>query len=94
MRLAMVTATKDGQPQGHPDWATAAGIVTDVHLVKIGDRVLAYFRGGPGGDRLIETDVTRIGSWGSVTDHSSDRGALAQSTTLAVNAKGEAVRLK
>jgi hypothetical protein len=94
MRLSMVTATKDGQPQGHPDWASAPGIVMDVHLVKVGDRILAYYRGGAGGDRLIETDVTRLGSWGSVTEHASDRGALAQTTALAVNAKGEAVRLK
>jgi hypothetical protein len=94
MRLSMVAATKEGQPQGHPDWASAAGTVMDVHLVKVGDRILAYYRGGAGGDRLIETDVTHIGNWGGVTEHSSDRGALAQSTTLAVNAKGEAVRLK
>jgi hypothetical protein len=94
MRLSMVSASKEGQPQGHPDWASAPGIVMDVHLVKVGDRILAYYRGGAGGDRLIETDVTHIGGWGSVTEHSTDRGALAQTTTLAVNAKGDAVRLK
>lgn len=94
MRLSMVATTKDGQPRGHPDWASAAGTVMDVHLVKVGDRILAYYRGGAGGDRLIETDVTHIGSWGSVSEHSADRGALARSTTLAVNAKGEAVRLR
>ena len=94
IRLSMVAATKEGQPQGHPDWASAPGIVMDVHLVKVGDRILAYYRGGAAGDRLIETDVTHIGSWGNVSEHSSDRGALAQTTALAVNAKGEAVRLK
>jgi hypothetical protein len=95
MRLSMVAATKDGQPQGHPDWASAPGIVMDVHLVKIGERILAYYRGGGGGgDHLIETDVTHIGNWGQVSEHSSDRGALSQATALAVNAKGEAVRVK
>ena len=94
MRLSMVTATKDGQPQGHPDWASAPGIVMDVHLVKVGDRILAYYRGGAGGDRLIETDVTKHRQLGQVTRARDDRGALAQTTALAVNAKGEAVRMK
>lgn len=94
MRLSMVHLTKDGQPQGHPDWASAAGIVMDVHLTKIGDRVLAFYRGGKGGDRLVETDVTKIGGWGNVTDVSKDRGALAGNVVLAINAKGEPQRLK
>lgn len=94
MRLSMVHLTPQGQPQGHPDWASKAGIVMDVHLTKIGDRVLAFYRGGAGGDRLVETDVTKIGGWGTVTDVSKDRGALAGNVVLAVNAKGEPLRLK
>jgi hypothetical protein len=94
MRLSMVHATKDGVPQGHPDWASAPGIVTDVHLARAGDRVRAFYRGGAAGDRLIETDVTQIGQWGRVTSPSKDRGALAAAAVLAVNAKGEAIRLR
>lgn len=94
MRLSMVHLTKDGVPQGHPDWASKPGIVGDVHLTKIGDRVLAFYRGGSGGDRLIETDVTAIGGWGNVTDVSKDRGALAGGVVLAINAKGEPQRLR
>jgi hypothetical protein len=94
MRLSMVHLTKDGAPQGHPDWASAAGIVQDVHLSKIGDRVLAFYRGGKGGDRLVETDVTKIGGWGQVTDVSKDRGALSGGVVLAINAKGEPQRLR
>jgi hypothetical protein len=94
MRLSMVHATKDGVPQGHPDWASAPGIVADVHLARTGDRVLAFYRGGAAGDRLIETDVTQIGQWGRVTSPSKDRGALAAAAVLAVNAKGEAIRLR
>ena len=90
MRLAMVSTTKEGQPQGHPDWSSAPGIITDVHLSRIGDRVLAFYRRD---DHLIETDVTKIGSWGQVTAPSHDRGALPASTILAVNAKGEPVKL-
>ncbi|HSN27926.1 MAG TPA: hypothetical protein VLT45_16670 [Kofleriaceae bacterium] len=91
MRLAMVSTTKEGQPQGHPDWSSAPGIITDVHLSRIGDRVLAFYRRD---DHLIETDVTRIGSWGQVTSPSHDRGALSAGTVLAINAKGEAIRVK
>lgn len=94
MRLSMVHATRDGAPQGHPDWASAPGIVTDVHLARIGDRVLAFYRGGPGGDHLVETDVTQIGQWGRVSARSKDRGALAATAVIAVNAKGEPVRLR
>ena len=90
MRLAMVSTNKQGQPQGHPDWSSAPGLIQDVHLATVGDRVLAYYRRD---DHLIETDVTKIGSWGQVTSPSHDRGALAASTILAVNAKGEAVKL-
>lgn len=91
MRLSMVHTTRDGAPQGHPDWASAPGIVTDVHLATAGDRVLAFYRRD---DHLIETDVTQIGQWGRVTSPSKDRGALAAATVLAVNAKGEAIRLR
>ncbi len=94
MRLSMVHLTPQGQPQGHPDWASKPGIVMDVHLTKIGDRVLAFYRGGAGGDRLVETDVTQIGGWGNVTDVSKDRGALAGNVVLAINAKGEPQRLR
>lgn len=92
MRLSMVHTTKDGAPQGHPDWASAPGIVMDVHLARVGDRVLAFYRGGAGGDHLVETDVTQIGQWGRVSAPSKDRGALAG--TFAVNAKGEPVRVR
>jgi hypothetical protein len=94
MRLSMVHTTKDGAPQGHPDWASAPGIVMDVHLARIGDRVLAFYRGGAGGDRLVETDVTQIGQWGRVSAPSKDRGALAGNVALAVNTKGEPVRVR
>jgi hypothetical protein len=90
MRLAMVSTTKDGQPQGHPDWSSAPGVIADVHLSHIGDRTLAFYRRD---DHLIETDVTRIGSWGQVTSPSHDRGALSAGTILAINAKGEPVKI-
>jgi hypothetical protein len=91
MRLSMVHLTRDGRPQGHPDWATAPGIIADVHLTTVGDRVLAFYRNG---DRLIETDVTKVGIWGRVTDVAKDRGALAETTVFAVDAKGEPQRLR
>ena len=43
---------------------------------------------------VVETDVTKIGGWGSVTDVSKDRGALAGTVTLAIDAKGEPQRLR
>jgi hypothetical protein len=90
----MVHLTKDGAPQGHPDWASAPGIVMDVHLARVGESVLAFYRGGAGGDHLVETDVTQIGQWGRVSSPSKDRGAIAGNQSIAVNAKGEAIRLR
>lgn len=91
MRLSMVHVTKDGAPQGHPDWASAPGILSDIHLARAGDRVLAFYRSG---DRLVETDVTQIGQWGRVSARSRDRGPLARHAVIAVNAKGEPLRLR
>jgi hypothetical protein len=91
MRLSMVHATKDGAPQGHPDWASAPGILGDIHLARAGERVLAFYRSG---ERLLETDVTQIGQWGRVTSPALDRGALAAGALIAVTAKGEAIRLR
>ncbi|MCA9533807.1 MAG: hypothetical protein KC593_09015 [Myxococcales bacterium] len=64
VRLSMVSVDPSGRPQQHPDWASAAGTVMDVHLVAEGGRVLAYFRGGATGQDLLEADVTRIRQWG------------------------------
>ncbi|MCB9657484.1 MAG: hypothetical protein H6726_07515 [Sandaracinaceae bacterium] len=64
VRLSMVSLTPEGSPQQHPDWASAAGVVMDVHLATEAGRVMAYFRGGPTGEDLLAADVTQIGQWG------------------------------
>ena len=93
VRLSMVTATKDGAPQGHPDWASRSGAVSEVHLVASNGKVRAFYRGG-GGDHLYEADVTNIGSWGSEPPAPKDRGALGWSQTIAITAKGEPSKVK
>jgi hypothetical protein len=65
VRLSMVTTSETGQPREHPDWASGAGFVRDVHLVARGQAVRAVYLGGPGGDRVLESDVTTIRSWGT-----------------------------
>ncbi len=83
MRLSMVSTTAEGQPQQHPDWASAAGMVTDVHLVKAGERILAFYRGGGGGG-IFESDVTRIGNWGQEPPQARRHGAIGEGEVILV----------
>jgi hypothetical protein len=90
MRLSMVSLAQDGTPEQHPDWASAAGYIADVHLVAREGRVRAYYRGGRGGDRLLETDVTQIRSWGQEPSGARDHGALESDAAILVS--GDRVR--
>ena len=89
MRLSMVSTTKQGRPEQHPDWASRAGYVADVHLVAEDGKVRAFYRGGAGGDRLLERDVTAIGSWGREPAKATDHGALAADRAIAISKRGE-----
>lgn len=93
-RLSMVSLTEAGVPEQHPDWASAPGQLSDVHLVADGKRILAYYRGGRIGDRLHLTDVTTIGQWGGNTQAAKDLGALAATQAIAIDAKGKPLRVK
>jgi hypothetical protein len=94
MRLSMVSITPEGQPQQHPDWASAAGLVTDVHLVKTGNHILAFYRGG-GGGRIFESDVTQIRSWGSEPPQARRHGAIEQGEVIVVrNGRPATVRAR
>jgi len=88
MRLSMVSLSAAGQPQQHPDWASAAGYVGDVHLVARDGAIHAVYRGGPGGDRMLESDVTAIRGWGSEPPRATDHGALSPGKVIAVAADG------
>lgn len=93
VRLSMVSLTAAGAPEQHPDWASAPGLVSDVHLVATGGAIRAYYRGSMG-DRLLETDVTKIGQWGRATQKAKDLGALSSSQAIAITAKGVATKIK
>lgn len=86
MRLSMVSLGRDGRPQQHPDWASAAGFIADVHLVRSGDTIRAFYRGGRGGDRLLESDVTAIRQWGREPPKAKDHGALPPGRVIAIKA--------
>lgn len=92
-RIAMVSATASGVPQGHPDWATQPSAITDIHLVESDGNIRAIYRGGVG-DHMYSTDVTKIGQWGQVTDKTTDLGALAANTVIAINGKGQPTKVK
>lgn len=91
MRLSMVSVTAAGQPQQHPDWSSAAGYVADVHLVRAGEQIRAFYRGGTGG-RLLESDVTAIRGWGSEPPRARRHGALGQAEVIVVEGPGDAPR--
>lgn len=88
MRLSMVSLTAAGQPEQHPDWASAAGFIADVHLVNDEGKIRAFYRGGGGGDRLLESDVTKIRGWGSEPPKARDHGALAPEKAIVITAQG------
>lgn len=92
VRLSMVSTTKDGRPEQHPDWASQPGLVSDVHLVAAGGKIRAIYRGSMG-DRMLETDVTAIGQWGRVVAKAKDLGALAASHAIAITKKGSAIKI-
>jgi hypothetical protein len=91
-RLSMVSLTKDGSPEQHPDWATQPGAIDDVHLIASGSAIRAVYRGT--GGRMVETDVTKIGQWGQVTAKTKDLGALAANQAIGVTAKGGVTKVK
>ena len=91
-RLSMVSLTQEGSPEQHPDWATQAGMIDDIHLVASGKSIRAIYRGT--GGRLVETDVSKIGQWGQVTAKSKDLGALAANQAIAITAKGAVTKIK
>jgi hypothetical protein len=90
--LSMVSLTKDGAPEQHPDWATQAGTIADLHLIASGKSIRAIYRGT--GGRLVETDVTKIGQWGQVTQKSKDLGELAKDQAIAITTKGAVTKIK
>lgn len=90
MRLSMVSLSAAGQPEQHPDWASAAGYVGDVHLVRDGEHIRAFYRGGASGDRLLESDVTAIRGWGSEPPRATDHGALGQAQAIVIDVHGAA----
>lgn len=93
MRLSMVSLTRGGRPQQHPDWASAAGFIADVHLFRDGDKIRAFYRGGSGGERLLESDVTAIGQWGREPAKARDHGALPMSRVIALK-KGKPIKVR
>jgi hypothetical protein len=94
MRLSMVSLTDAGHPEQHPDWASKAGFVSDVHLVALDGAITAFYRGGKGGDRLLETDVTKIGQWGQEPPKAKDRGALPLTSSIAITTDGKPTKVK
>jgi hypothetical protein len=89
MRLSMVSLSEANQPEQHPDWASAAGFISDVHLVADGDKIRAFYRGGKAGERLFESDVTKIGPWGTEPAKAKDHGVISQKQAVAVGANGK-----
>ncbi|MEM9194650.1 MAG: hypothetical protein AAGF12_36060 [Myxococcota bacterium] len=94
MRLSMVSLSEAGQPEQHPDWASAAGYIADVHLLARSGRIRAFYRGGPGGDRILESDVTEIRGWGSEPPRARDHGRLGASEAILVTGTGSQLRAR
>lgn len=94
MRLSMVSLSAALQPEQHPDWASAGGFISDVHLVVDGDRIRAVYRGGKAGDRMLESDVTTIGPWGTEPKRAKDHGPISQKQAIAVGGGAKPSRIE
>jgi hypothetical protein len=93
MRLSMVALSKEGTPLQHPDWASKAGYIADVHLVARSGKVRAFYRGGSG-NRLLESDVSKIGKWGREPEKAKDHGALKATQVIAITKKDTAKKVQ
>ena len=60
--------------------------------MSIGKGIRAIYRGT--GDHMYETDVTKIGQWGQVSNKAKDLGALGKTEAIAITAKGGATKVK
>ncbi|MEM9066964.1 MAG: hypothetical protein AAGE52_00620 [Myxococcota bacterium] len=89
MRLSMVSTTPAGRPQQHPDWASAAGAITNVHLARSGERILAFYANG---NQIMERDVTQIGPWGREPSAGTRRGQLGEHQIIVLRSDGDRVR--
>lgn len=89
MRLSMVSTSPEGVPQQHPDWASAAGMVMDVHLAQVGERILAFYADG---GAILESDVTQIRGWGSEPPQARRRGRLHGDQVIVLARNGSNVR--
>jgi len=87
-RVCLVTLTAAGVPEQHPWWASAAGPTDEVQLAVRGDRVLAFYRGGPGGDRLLSADVTAVGQWGAEPGAARAQGEIRRDQEFALRQVG------
>ncbi|HEY5933426.1 MAG TPA: hypothetical protein VIU61_02250 [Kofleriaceae bacterium] len=92
MRISMVSLTADGSPQQHPDWASPAGFITQVQLVRDDKTIRAFYKGGKNNDRIHEIDVTKIRDWGSEPPKPKDHGVIGPRQALAV-ANGKPVKI-
>jgi len=92
-RLSMVSLSRDGRPEQHPDWSSAPGFLQEVQLVRHHDRVLAYYRGGSQGETLFSVDVTRIGQWARERGGTRRLGPLPAEESFALRLAAGEVRV-
>ena len=92
MRISMVSLSSDGSPQQHPDWASPAGFITQVHLVRDDKTIRAFYKGGKNNDRIHEIDVTAIRNWGTEPPKPKDHGAIGARQALAIE-NGKPVKI-
>ena len=90
--LSMVSLSQEGTPEQHPDWASQPGMISDVHLVSAGKGIRAVYR--VAGNRMVETDVTKIGQWGQVSNKAKDLGAIGKQEAIVITAKGGVTKAK
>lgn len=76
------------RPQEHPWWASRPGLIDEGQLFVRGDQVIALYRGGPEGQRLLQVDVSG-GSWGREAPAPRPRGRLGPEGVFGARLDGE-----
>lgn len=88
-RLCMVTLSEAGQPEQHPWWESRPGLVDEVQMVRLGERIVAAYRGGPRGLELRSRDVHQVRTWGQEVEGHSDLGRIGANEEFVLRVRGD-----
>jgi hypothetical protein len=92
-RLCAVRISDAGEALEHPWWASRAGLITEAQLVVNGARAFAVYRGGRGGNQLLEGEVT-TGQWAQERPEPRSHGTIDSGEIYGARPDGSRIRVE